>query len=263
MVYPQKFVVIVAYSGSGKTYMGDYLALYHDFAHIDGDMPLHDPQHAHVAKTFGQTFKKYWFSGEEAPEAADWQPVYKILCDQAKAAAETADRVVITQSAYRREARAYIRQELGPDDVLFVQLDVDMDVLITGLFEREAKIFPSYFGRSLEDCWKEGRTPLEEAVEKWGEFGFDSFKKYKQATNIRGYVPVGEDEGQFCVLDGSARDKSVLDGLCKLLGLTCVAEVDSTKINGAQKIRLDAFKKDRLELFAKRGEDETKKMKLN
>ena len=35
-----KFLVLSAMSGVGKTFTGDYLALYHGFAHIDGDRPL-------------------------------------------------------------------------------------------------------------------------------------------------------------------------------------------------------------------------------
>lgn len=261
MAYSQKYVILIAYSGAGKTYMGDYLGLYHNFAHIDGDMPLHNPAHKDVASRFGPGVKKHWFEGEEMPNPADWQDFYKILCDEAKEAGKTSDRVVITQSTYRKEARTYMREQLGPDNVLLVQLEVDKDVIIKGLQEREEKIFPSYFSATFEECWKEGKGPLAGAVEKWGEYnGYESFRKYKLGTNIRGLMPLEADEGHICTVDGSKRDNSVLDAICKLLGFESrAAEADWEKINGAQAVRLEEFKKDRKELFKDRGEAEKKK----
>lgn len=140
----QKYIVMTAYSGSGKSFWGDYLELYCGFAHIDGDEPLFMPQHADIAKLFRQVNYDYWFCGQDAPGEL-WQPVYQVVCDWAKAAGEKNDRVVITQSMYSKQARAFVREQLGPENVGFVHVHVDEDVLIRGLLARETQDWPNYF----------------------------------------------------------------------------------------------------------------------
>jgi len=240
----RKYIVITAYSGSGKSFLGDYLELYCGFAHVDGDEPLFMPQHADIAKRFRQVYYDFWLSGQDAPVEL-WQPVYRLICDWAKAAGETNDRVVITQSMYSKQARTFVREQLGSENVAFVHVHVDEDVLIRGLLARDTQDWPNLFGgKGIEQCWDEGVPPLDGQKEQYGEFAFESYRQFKlKDSNIRGFVPLSKDEGPYSVLDATARDDSVSEKLLKILGLPCPAEnIDLERIKKANSQRQMKYK---------------------
>jgi dephospho-CoA kinase len=73
-------VCVIAYSGSGKTFTGDYLAAYHDFAHVDGDDALlnqHLPENKRLSDGLVEARFQHWLPGQDAPV---WQPYLRALC---------------------------------------------------------------------------------------------------------------------------------------------------------------------------------------
>ena len=121
-----KFVVLSALSGVGKTHTGDYLALYRDYTHVDGDRPLlwsHLPRYKPMVDSFRKAISAWGQGGEPRPE--QWRPYYDEIAKDALEAAQHSERVVVSNWFHRREFREYFRELIG-GDVEWIQLVCDL-----------------------------------------------------------------------------------------------------------------------------------------
>ena len=78
---------------SGKSFLGDFLAKYYGFKHIDGDAVSYSTDPADVEAWAGmlQAFQ-IWFRGEAAPTSL-WENHYESICKEAALAASEGHRV--------------------------------------------------------------------------------------------------------------------------------------------------------------------------
>merc|ERR1712176_1347405 len=128
-------VFVVAPSGTGKTFMGDYLALMHGFEHVDGDIPLkngHLPQYKEMPANWMKAIE-HLKKNEDGPDEL-WQPYFAELARLTLSAAESSGKkVVLTHATYRQTQRDFLLKKLeeggaSKDNITVVNLTIDQDV---------------------------------------------------------------------------------------------------------------------------------------
>ena len=213
-------VFVIAPSGTGKTFTGDYLEMMHGYEHVDGDYPgknSHLPQYADMTQNFMKVVNEYLPKNEDGPEEL-WQPYFAELARLTLKAAETSEKVVLTHATYRQAWRKYLIQKLieggaSPDQISVVALTIDEGVKIKGLYLR-AKQHLESAGLSLEQhCrshygWEgEGEITCEEYV-----------SLYKKHDPLGSVIFEGPPAGSKLV-DVSSRNLDALDAINEALGL--------------------------------------------
>lgn len=235
-------VCVIAYSGSGKTFTGDYLAAHHDFAHVDGDEMLlnqHVAENKRLSDGLVQALFEHWLPGRDAP-AALWQPYLQSLCDRVLVATKAKPRVVLTFSLYRREARDFVRAALrGRATVLMLKLNCDDDLLVERNMTRQQQ-YLELQGKTMEQAWDEGGC-----AEKWGVYGIESYRRKLLDTTLRGWAPFepGEAGETSLEVDVSTGGTASLVTICAALGLALPStNVDLSQITGTNAARWAASK---------------------
>ena len=248
---PPRIIFIVAWSGVGKTTVGDFLSTYYGAHHIDGDDDMRRPDVEECkSATDGlvSSFNSYWFKDTAAPSEF-WNPYFQLLCNKARlAATEYKDKeIVVSFSVYRREARDFIRDKLSDiaRDILFLKLECDVDVIVRGQIKRLAE-FMALRGETVQDYWN--KPPLlggsKAYREIYGEWSFENYKKKTFETTLAGMEPFGDDEKDFVDVDVSSRDAKVFDRVAAALALPSPREaVDMKKLAAIQEARWSAYNK--------------------
>jgi len=226
-----KFVYCVAVSGCGKSFTGDYLNIMHDFTHIDGDGPLKscntNQRNKEIVWKFLKAINFYADKKAEDGPCELWQPYFDEISTQAMEASKHSDRVVLTHATSRQAWREYVVNrwiEAGalPENITVVQLTIDTDVRLKGLYHR------------TKFQTEQGDSTMEEFLHKhgwWGSKGQEAtcedFIKVVKKSKVNnwhkddafGFTPVPLGYRYLKVVDVSGRDMTHLDGVDKALDL--------------------------------------------
>jgi len=238
-----KFVFMVAQSGVGKTFNGDYLQAIRGWKHIDGDIPMKqaDGPNSKFRIAFDQMLADYIKKanqGEEWVDTGAWKVYMKELARLALEGARDSDTVVLTHASYIRQQRTGLRQYLidaGAKDVSTVFLHCDFDAHIQALWKRTS--------RQVE----EGDTTVEEMFKHFGISGvvdFDSYVKWQKECLMAAYDEPDESEQPYTIVDVTAKDVSVWDSLDEVFGIENTSRGDLTYDEMVQKIQAIDAKRD-------------------
>jgi len=212
-----KFVFMVAQSGVGKTFNGDYLQAIRGWKHIDGDIPVKESgTNSEYMAAMGQLFGDYknkMIQGEEWVDTGAWKPYMKILARLTLEGARDSDTVVLTHPSYIRPQRAGLRQYLidaGATDVSTVFLHCDFGVHMQAVWKR-----------AVRQAEQAGVTVEEFQLKLIGIPGikdFDSFVGAQKAF-MASYDEPDESEQPYTMVDITAKDVTVLDRMDEAFGI--------------------------------------------
>ena len=143
----------------------------------------------------------------------------------------------MTMSVYRRSVRDYLRTRLGPG-VVFLRLECDVDVVVKAAMGRVEEYLKG-IGKTLEEWWSgPSQFPGVCFRDKFGEFGFDNFKKMQLEYYLAGMEPFDDDELDGVVVNTTSRDAAVFERINAALGLAQQScEVDLKELGEMQKAR--------------------------
>jgi len=213
---------MVAPSGTGKTFTGDYLALLQGYEHVDGDGPLknkHLPQYSDIAAKWWKNCTEYMKNNEDGLDEL-WQPYFAELARQALEAAKTSDKVVLTHATYRQKYRDFIVRKLeegasaNGSTVSVVTLTIDEDVKLRGVFPRFKKWIEAG-GSKLEDYMK--KTYDWEGDGEYTASDYVDFCKHHPRAPLS--AAIFEDVPYGKVVDCTSRNMSTLDAIDEALSL--------------------------------------------
>lgn len=244
-----QFVHVVALSGVGKTFTGDYLEAIQGWKHVDGDI-IGKTQHLNEYYKKLMKFIEGMYLNEimvEFDKKEFFQPFFFELTRLLLEGAKESNKVVLSHATFKPEQRLFVRETLikagaKEENITAVFLDIDCDVHDKSAWKRwiyQAECA----GCSLEDFFKnflrtEGIVDFDTWVTKWQD-GF----------NRNHYTPPQESERPYKVVDVSARDITVLDSIDKTLGIENTRPNDLTYEEMQEKIA-DVDKKRDKELLA-------------
>eukprot|EP00751_Fragilariopsis_kerguelensis_P016970 CAMPEP_0170844864 /NCGR_PEP_ID=MMETSP0734-20130129/7183_1 /TAXON_ID=186038 /ORGANISM="Fragilariopsis kerguelensis, Strain L26-C5" /LENGTH=351 /DNA_ID=CAMNT_0011213457 /DNA_START=43 /DNA_END=1101 /DNA_ORIENTATION=+ len=217
-----KIIYLVAVSGCGKSFTGDYLQLMHGYTHVDGDGPLkkaHIPRNREMAVRFVTCWVKHDMQHEDGPEEL-WQPFYEEIANLTIEAAKHSDKVVISHATYQQSYRKYVVDKLVEDgatreNITVLELMIDPEVKMKGLYYRTKE--------SIEDG---GMTIGDQARTKgWEGEGDPTCAEWIQI--MKETMPGWAGNGAYVeipigfgmTVDVSGRDMTTLDGVDDALGL--------------------------------------------
>ncbi len=218
-------------SGAGKSFTGDYLAEVCNFVHIDGDCCFHskEPEQVQLTANLVKCFYSYWFEEKQAPEEL-WKPYYDFLFKLIHDVPAEKD-LVVSHSAYRKEARDYLVESLG-SDVVFILLDCPKEELL-----RRAKV------RFAEYAKVQGKSPEQTFQEYYkAEYSDEKFEEVT-ANTYKGLEPIQEGEKQCFTLSVASRDGETFQGLHRLLSLPAAPKLDEIPFEKIAQINYSRFTK--------------------
>lgn len=217
----KKIVYVVAPSGAGKSFTGDYLAVVHGFEHVDGDYPMkhsHVPENYEVAKNWLVETKRdgrYEYAEEKK---ALWGPYFEKIANMTVEAVKSHDRVVLSHATFEQPARDLVIETLlnggiRREQITIIQLTIDQTVLYGGHYER-TKRQAEQTGLTITEACKAmpGFSDFE------GEMTKEQFIDLAVANNFMGY-DLMKDEPAAIRVDVSSRGVAHLDGIDAALGL--------------------------------------------
>jgi len=141
-----QIVFVVAMPGKGKTFTGNYLEQYHDFQHIDGDLPLRTcdkPEiESMVRKLSTPTFKYPECSNPRNVDFDEktkeyWGPYFDHLAENVLEAAKANDKVVITFAVCANIMGTHFIDKLkegGAENITMLVLTMDERKKLEGLY---------------------------------------------------------------------------------------------------------------------------------
>ena len=178
--------------GSGKTFLGDYLAT-RGWHHIDGDQGNQstDPD---VKARWGKLYQAMTTLRAEPTPAGDelWRPYYEFLIQQYKGAIETGKNVVLSFALLDMFGERPLLQAEIPG-LKFVVVQVSEDLLLDRLLERN-KVTLDKAGTTEEEVWKQDY--MAEYRTKYGdEYTPDRFRQMMvEGAKDQVYVKKGEQD---------------------------------------------------------------------
>lgn len=220
-----QFVFCVAAPGCGKTFTGDYLSLEHNYSHIDGDEPLRTCRRRDITWNFMKAYQLYVEPKDEDGPEHLWQPYMAEIATQALDAALTSDRVVLSFAAFRQSFREYVINTwidagVKPENITLLQLTVDIDVKLKGLYHRLKRDHEAV-GSSLEEYLRAYGWDGD------GELTCDEFIQYVKETNLMRWgesnacwEDIPSDYKYLTTVDVSGRDISCLDTIDETLNMS-------------------------------------------
>eukprot|EP00751_Fragilariopsis_kerguelensis_P028810 CAMPEP_0170922826 /NCGR_PEP_ID=MMETSP0735-20130129/10677_1 /TAXON_ID=186038 /ORGANISM="Fragilariopsis kerguelensis, Strain L26-C5" /LENGTH=308 /DNA_ID=CAMNT_0011322305 /DNA_START=8 /DNA_END=930 /DNA_ORIENTATION=+ len=217
-----KIVFIVAVSGCGKSFTGDYLHFMHGYTHVDGDGPIkncHKPRNRELTVNFFTCMYQHIQKGEDGPEEL-WQPYYSEIVKNTIEAAKYSDKVVLSHAVYRQAHREFTVEKLVEGgatrgNITVLELMIDPDVKLKGLYYRTKEQMENG-GMTMGDYMRtkgwEGEGDLTCAewiqITKSTMPGWAGGGAYKE-------IPIGFGK----TVDVSGRDMTTLDAVDEALGL--------------------------------------------
>jgi len=214
-----KFVYMVAKSGVGKTFSGDYLEAIRGWKHIDGDIILKGSESNSEYKDATEQLFSWiedWMAvaaqGEELVDTGGWKTYFKIMARLTLEGARDSDTVVITSATSHRFRRDGLRQHLidaGAKDVSTVFLHCDFDANMQAIWKRYNRV-ADQGGTTVEELFKTFDHP--EVVD------FDSFVKFQKQLSS-GFDEPDESEQPYKTVDVTAKDATTLDNLDEAFGI--------------------------------------------
>lgn len=214
-----KIAFVMAPSGTGKTFTGDYLACMHGYEHVDGDVPLkngHLPHYTDMAQKFWTVFCEYLSKNEDGPEEM-WHPYFDELARMTLKATETSEKVVLTHATYRQAWQEYVIQKLvdggvSPDQISIVALTIDEDVKLRALYLRTREMLKDA-GVTLEKHCRD-----QYGWEGEGEITYEEFASFAKGDALQSAVFQDPPAGSTSV-NVSSRNFDTLDAIDEALGL--------------------------------------------
>ncbi|OEU08599.1 hypothetical protein FRACYDRAFT_249491 [Fragilariopsis cylindrus CCMP1102] len=222
-----KIVYIVAVSGCGKSFTGDYLETMHGFHHVDGDFPAkncHIPKHKELTTSVLKCYFSY-VNKEEGPEDGPeelWKPYFEEIANQTIDAAKKGSdqHVVLSHATYRQAWREFVVKKLieggiKGDNITVLYLTINPDVKLKGLYYR-SKTQIENGGMTLGDFMR---------TQGWEGDGDITLPEYMAFIKETDPKSAGNDtfqeipDGYGKTVDVSGRDMSHLDGVDDALGL--------------------------------------------
>eukprot|EP00578_Thalassiosira_sp_NH16_P032009 CAMPEP_0181078866 /NCGR_PEP_ID=MMETSP1071-20121207/1717_1 /TAXON_ID=35127 /ORGANISM="Thalassiosira sp., Strain NH16" /LENGTH=317 /DNA_ID=CAMNT_0023160215 /DNA_START=183 /DNA_END=1136 /DNA_ORIENTATION=+ len=215
-----QIVYVVAPSGTGKSFTGDYLAVVHGFEHVDGDWPLKHSNIPENAELSRNTMIPLLTSGGfKEDEKHLWGGYFEKIANMTVEAAQTHDRVVLSHATYDQLPRDVVIETLlnsgiKKEQITVIQLTIDKAVLTAGIYER----FKRQAGQ-IGMTFTEAFGPIADPRMEWeGEI--------TKETYVNFYVSVADPFGCFAddpaaiKVDVSSRGVAHFDGIDTALGLT-------------------------------------------
>ena len=215
-----QIVYVVAPSGTGKSFTGDYLAVVHGFEHVDGDWPLKHsniPENAELSRNWILTTTR---SGEcKEDEKHLWGGYFEKIANMTVEAAETHDRVVLSHATFDQPTRDVVIDTLlssgiKKEQITVIQLTIDKAVLWAGLYDR-AKRMVEQQGMTFTEFVGPNADPRME----WeGEITKKTYVDFHLSIED----PFGSfaDDPAAIKVDVSSRGVAHFDGIDTALGLT-------------------------------------------
>jgi len=215
-------VFVVAVSGCGKSFTGDYLHSMHGYTHVDGDGPIknsHIPRNKELSFDLFTNGFTYVMKGEDGPEEL-WQPYYDEIAKNTIEAAKHSDKIVLSQAAYRQSHREFVLDKLVEfgatrENITVLELMIDPDVKLKGLYCREK-------GQCEMGGITQGDSMRAQGWEGAGEITCAEYIKFMKekrpeffGNNAYVEIPIGFGKK----VDVSGRDITHLDSVDEALGL--------------------------------------------
>lgn len=245
-----QFVYVVAPSGVGKSFTGDYLEAIQGWKHIDGDCIM---KNKHLNEHWKNLFAKQdklmdGKSGEEQMAMAVKEEFYQpMVFEHARLLLEGAkesSKVVLTNFTFFEPHRLLLRKyltEAGVKEEHFTMmfLHCDRDVHNNGAWKRW-NFQAECAGCSIEDLFKT-------AFEMEGIVDFDSFVTiFQDGMSMKFYQDPQESERPYMLVDVTARDITVLDKYDKTLGLENSCRKDLTYDEMVKRIKTVDQERDKI-----------------
>jgi len=253
-----KIVFVVAVSGCGKSFTGDYLHSMHGYTHVDGDGPIrncHIPRNRELVVGFLKCMVQHFLKGEDGPEEL-WQPYYSEIVKNTIEAAKYSDKIVLSHATYRQSHREFVMDKLveggaTKGNITVLELMVNPDVKLKGLYYRTKEQMENgemTIGDNMRTHGWEGEGNIN--CDEYTQF---MKKKYPEFAGNGAYVEIPSGYGK--TVDVSGRDMTHLDGVDEALGL--VGKRNNTTLTFEEiRDKVKTFEQKRDEEFASTGAQE-------
>jgi len=220
-----RFLFIVAASGVGKTFTGDYLeSIMGGWKHMDGDFPH---KNRHLSKEYRKMAEMFLCEGEYKLLLSDkdWfmqKPSWEMylselarLTLEAALETESNNQVVLSFAALTVPMRNFLRQLLtdaGAKDVTTLFLKCDKDVHHQKVYKR--------FVHNAEESGKQisDILPIPPADDE-PVIDYKSFSKYYEHRMDSLFEEAHKSDMPYFVIDNTPSDQSVLNNINTTLGL--------------------------------------------
>jgi len=256
MIESTQFAFIVAKSGVGKSFTGDYLETIRGWKHIDGDFPFKNadksPEYRDIVDQMSGK-GKYSEEGKEWDPTKGWKPYMTELARLTLEGAKGNNKVVLTFACFTVPARLFLRQLLidaGAKDISMIFLECDFDAHMDAVWKRQLRLV------------EQSDTTLEEMFKEWGIEGivdFESFVVFQKGFGSL-YQEPNDSEMPFKIVDNTAKDMTVLDSYDMVLGIQDKYRGDFTYGQLVEKIKEADIKRDQEWMDLKAGTAEEKEI---
>ena len=212
-------VYVVAQSGVGKTYVGDYLEVVRGWKHIDGDEIFKNPPSPEDKAVKDELDAAYTDSDDIGRMIAAWMAYMKAVANLTlegvrTANEETCEGIVVTHASYFSVLRNALKEHLlkaGAEDILTVFLRCEQESHMKSIFRRSQRQ-ADQAGCSLETYFK--------LQHKKHIVDFDSFVEWYQDDYLPPFEPPNRDvDTPFNVIDVTAKDVTVMDEIDDAFGI--------------------------------------------
>lgn len=225
---PGRLIWITGHHTSGKTWLGDYLAQYHGFQHVDGDEIQHlyeaqtdqgDPSLKAPSEGLMSHFADYLMLGKGAGPGELWQPYYNLVMAKAQAIrkADAHADIVIVLVAFAREVRDFIRAFFD-EPVVFIALTVAVEDYAKDQISRVKRYLKSN-QQSEEEAWKELTSQKPAFCDVPFEGDQSWLKYFSESDGAKGLACFDESDDLAAVIQTKYRT-TVPKAVEETLGLT-------------------------------------------
>eukprot|EP01050_Picozoa_sp_SAG11_P015443 SAG11_NODE_2003_length_3938_cov_1.717895_1_plen_272_part_00 len=214
--------------GSGKTFLGDYLAS-RGWYHIDGDQG-NQTEDADVKERWVKLYQAMTEHQAGKTEISEelWRPYYDFLIQEYKKALESGKKVVLSFALLGVFGEtAFLRSEIP--SIKFVIIDVDAETLLERTHARNSAILKAA-GTSEEEVW--GQDYMAEYRARYGEeFTPERYRQMEiDGAKEQVFLKIDPDDKSVVTINNDNFENfSSVKALNKLVGLRWV-DVDSKKI---------------------------------
>jgi len=203
-----QIVYVVAPSGAGKSFTGDYLDVVHGFEHVDGD----GPAKSCALPKYREMTKGFLASSRGSVPREMWSPYFEEIAKQAVEAAKDHDKVVLTHATSKEPHRELVISKIveggvSLDQITIVELTIDPVVKARGFYYRTKRQAEQNGMSVSEVCDFEGELTVEIFIELCLKMEEGVLALFDDCPNAK-------------KVDVSGRDISHCDAIDKALELT-------------------------------------------
>lgn len=216
-----RIVYVVAQSGIGKTFVGDYLEIVRGWKHVDGDEIFKNPNSKYKAvkkeldEAYANTNDDAGIGRMIQAWMAYMQALANLTIEGVEAAPETCKGIVVTHCSYFPILRDAFKDHLlekGANEILTVFLKCDQESHMKSIFQRTQRQ-AEQAGCTLEDYFR--------LQYKNGVVDFDSFVKWYKDDYLPPFAPPDPDiDTPYDVVDVTTKDITVIDKIDETFGMS-------------------------------------------